>query len=173
MHSRGSSSGWGFIGALLIDCQYIWVDKTHILKLPGINNCDYLCFGMKKLLASFTLISYLAMTCGVVINFHYCMDRLASTQFFGGESKICGKCGMHKDPIGCCQDEIKVVKIDDDQQTAPGISDPMAPKLTQAIVSDFSIISIQTPDLFRDWQNHSPPLLAEQDICIQNSVFRI
>ena len=128
---------------------------------------------MKKLLATFTLICYLALTCGVVVNFHYCMDRLASLQFFGGESKICAKCGMYKDPNGCCQDEIKVVKIQDDQQTTDAISSLIAPKFLQAFVSVFSIISIQTPDIFRDWQNHSPPLLAVEDISVQNCVFRI
>jgi hypothetical protein len=128
---------------------------------------------MKKLLASITLVCYLALTCGVVVNFHYCMDRLASTQFFGGESKICEKCGMHKDPNGCCQDEVKVVKIQDDQQSTDAISSLIAPKLLQAFVSVFSIISIPSPDVFRDWQNHSPPLLAEEDIYLQNRVFRI
>ena len=71
---------------------------------------------MKKLLISGLLLCYLAFSCGVMVSFHYCMDKLASTEFFTSGDKQCGKCGMHMDDAhGCCRDEVQVVKIDDDQ----------------------------------------------------------
>ncbi|HYC40031.1 MAG TPA: hypothetical protein VEB63_06025 [Chitinophagaceae bacterium] len=127
---------------------------------------------MRKVLASITLVCYLALSCGVVINFHYCMDRLASTQIYGSESKVCGKCGMHKDPNGCCQDETKVVRISDEQQPSVVSTDP-APRLVKEITLDFASSAILSPGSEREWQNHSPPLLADQPIYLQNRVFRI
>jgi len=58
------------------------------------------------------MICYLGVTTGVVINFHYCMEKLASAKLFDTKSKKCGKCGMHmEDSDGCCRDEVKIVKM--------------------------------------------------------------
>ena len=52
---------------------------------------------MKKIVVPILLLCYLALTTGVIVNLHYCMNRLASTELFASESKQCGKCGMHTD----------------------------------------------------------------------------
>ena len=71
---------------------------------------------MKKLVLTISFLCYLTVTCGVVVNLHYCMDRLASVHFFGDESDQCGQCGMllHENNT-CCHDEVKVFKLEQDQ----------------------------------------------------------
>lgn len=130
-------------------------------------------FRMKKLLVAITLTCYLAFTGGVVVNFHFCMDKLASTQFYGGDSKICGKCGMHKDPNGCCQDEVMVVKIVDDQQASTFATGTSDTKFSIELPYFVSIPAIAEDLIKGEWQNHSPPLLNYSPLYLQNGVFRI
>lgn len=140
-----------------------------------LQNCEYLCSLMKKLVLTISFLCYLTVTCGVVVNLHYCMDRLASVHFFGGESDTCGQCGMtmhEKNP--CCHDEVKVVKLEQDQNK---LSTP------DYAITGLSEISIKPSEFFNApfmaalkmsaGNDHSPPLLSEQDTYLQISVFRI
>lgn len=103
------------------------------------------------------------------------MKRLVSTHLFETKPKVCGKCGMkmHK-AKGCCHDETKVVKLQQDQNTMPGTLYEI-PAIKQLVVlpSDFIVASFYNFFGQRHFQNHSPPLLQEQDIYLQNCVFRI
>jgi hypothetical protein len=130
---------------------------------------------MKKLVTSIALLCYLAVSCGVVINYHYCMNRLASTQFFASEKKFCDKCGMHtKKSGGCCHDEVKVVKLVQDQNTFSPDSYSI-PSLDAAVIvpSQFIAASFYNIDEQKHFHNHSPPLLSAQDTYLQINVFRI
>ncbi|MBL7741132.1 MAG: hypothetical protein JNK14_18055 [Chitinophagaceae bacterium] len=130
---------------------------------------------MKKIIASITLLTYVAVTCGVIVNFHYCMNRLASTQLFSAEVKVCGQCGMdmHK-ANGCCRDEVMIIKMEVDQKTATHVSFEL-PSLE--VLADIPSMFISAPFVNnteqRHHHNHSPPLLTEQDTYLQNCVFRI
>ena len=140
-----------------------------------INICYYLCIAVKKLVTSIALVCYLAVSCGVVINYHYCMNRLASTQLFVSEKKFCDKCGMHtKKSNGCCHDEVKVVKLLQDQNTISGFSYNL-PSIdaTINIPSEFIDAAFYNIDEQRHFHNHSPPLLSAQDTYLQINVFRI
>lgn len=132
---------------------------------------------MKKTIALLSFLCYFAVTSGVVINFHYCMKRLASVHLFETAAKECGVCGMdtHEyEANGCCRDEVKLVKLEQDQN--------------KLVVLDYSIASMEpvviTPSIFilnpfenideqLHFHNHSPPLLSAQDTYLQNNVFRI
>jgi hypothetical protein len=130
---------------------------------------------MKKTIASIALLCYLAVTCGVVVNFHYCMDRLDSLQLFASGTKVCGKCGMHTDSShGCCRDEIKIIKMGDDQKLNSDVPFEL-PGLDAVaqIPSQFIAASFLNSKESRHFNNHSPPLLTEQDTYLQNCVFRI
>ena len=130
---------------------------------------------MKKLIASIVAVCYFVVTCGVVINFHYCMDRLASTSLFSVEAKKCGQCGMEiHQSNGCCHDEVKIVKMNEDQNKTliavyeiPSF-DPIAITPSAYIAAAFYHADEQ-----RHFHNHSPPLLSAQDTYLQNNVFRI
>ena len=74
---------------------------------------------MKKSIASILLVLYVAFSCGVVISYHYCMDTYDSLRLGDKKSDVCGVCGMHtSESNGCCNDEVKIFKIQDDQQAS-------------------------------------------------------
>ena len=131
---------------------------------------------MKKTGIVILMVCYLAASSGVIVNFHYCMNKLASTEFFAAENKKCGKCGMniHKSK-GCCHDEVQVVKLEDDQKVVSGISFELAQldELVQIPSAFISTSFINSEPQHRHYDNHSPPLLTGQDIYLENRVFRI
>src|SRR5690348_4002381 len=130
---------------------------------------------MKKVLLAIVMISYLAVSSGIVVNFHYCMDRLASTEWFAMEGKQCGKCGMemHKSH-GCCHDEVKVVKMEDDQKLTSSVSFELPTlDIPAQVPSEFIATSFYNTDVTANPGNHPPPLLSGQDTYISNCVFRI
>lgn len=130
---------------------------------------------MKKIVVAISLMLYLGVSTGIVVNFHYCMDRLASTQIFGHEAKVCGQCGMHMDEaMGCCRDEVKVVKMDDDQRVT--FADMLVIQAPAILPIDYSNYFYEfLPESIHkgSLKNHSPPLLSEQDTYLQNRVFRL
>src|SRR5690349_18517935 len=129
---------------------------------------------MKKLLASFLLVTYLVLSCGVVINYHYCMDKLASTKLFFAEGKYCDNCGMHTDDShGCCRDEIQVIKIREDQQKAMVTVELKVPSVEIAFTPSLIELPFENADHIVRHLIHPPPLLSEQDTYLQNRVFRI
>lgn len=128
---------------------------------------------MKKGIAAILLILYVAFSSGVVISFHYCMDSFDSLQLGASEFDICGTCGMHKEEgNACCNDEVKIFKIQDDQQSPAVNFRFTAPDAMITTLPDFYKITYtnSTDQLFL--QNHSPPI-NHQDTYLQNCVFRI
>ena len=129
---------------------------------------------MKKTLVSITLLVYLAFSCGLIINFHYCMGHLDSVKLFGGKANLCGTCGMHPGKSHkCCGDEAKLIKLQDDQQKTQVVHSLQAPEAVVTIPSDFIVTSFYNNNESRHQQDHSPPLITEQDTYLQNCVFRI
>ena len=128
---------------------------------------------MKKSIASILLILYVAFSSGVVINLHYCMDNFDSVQFGANKSDYCSVCGMHKSEGNeCCKDEVKIFKIQDDQQTSAinfEFSSPDAVVVDLPLWNETSLVK-STHQLYL--QTHSPPL-GKQDTYLQNCVFRI
>jgi|SRR5687767_10612713 len=130
---------------------------------------------MKKTVAVISLACYLLVTTGVVINYHYCMKQLASTQVFGSAKTFCGKCGMHtKKSNGCCRDEVKVMKLQTDHNSfsAEAFSIP-AMEISNVLPSQFIEALTYNINEQRHFHNHSPPLLSAQDTYLQINVFRI
>ena len=129
---------------------------------------------LKKLLATISTLTYFAVTSGIVINMHYCMDRLDSTELYKTKTDVCNKCGMHiSDSNGCCHDEIKVVKLTNDHNVSQYNHEIKAPELLPVdhnnLIADLNIMLVQKVN----YLNHSPPLLSQQDTYLQNCVFRI
>jgi len=106
------------------------------------------------------LFVYLAASAGVVVNFHYCMNQLASLSFSheaDHEDGTCGGCGMDKSENSCCKDHLITYKIEDCHQPAASVSEP-------AVCVSFLHLFIQadTPDALTASQSlvvfdHSPP----------------
>lgn len=126
---------------------------------------------MKKGIAAILFLFYFAFSTGVVISYHYCMDEYDSLRLGAKTSDICGKCGMHTGKMGCCNDEVKIYKIQDDQQTASinfkfsGSVAIIEPLPTWNETPESSVHEVFVT-------NHSPPL-NKQDTYLQNCVFRI
>lgn len=130
---------------------------------------------MKKIVAYIAFFCYMSVSTGVIINYHYCMNRLASTQLFSSGKDVCGQCGMHNDDSnGCCHDEVKVVKLELDHTTVPVITFDF-PAYDAAIIppSEFIETAFYNINVEKHFHNHSPPLLSGQDTYIRNNVFRI
>ena len=128
---------------------------------------------MKKGIAAILLVLYVAFSTGVVISFHYCMNDLDSLQLGAAKTEICGKCGMHQEEANaCCNDEVKIFKIEDDQQVSAigfKFSNPET-VVTQLPVWEEASLLTSTHQLFLI--DHPPPL-SKQDTYLQNCVFRI
>ncbi len=128
---------------------------------------------MKKGIAAILLVLYVAFSSGVVISFHYCMDSFDSLQLGASDFEVCGKCGMHvEDTSGCCNDEVKIFKIQDDQQASAINFKFSSLDAIVAPLPDFNEVALinSTHELFLN--NHSPPL-SKQNTYLQNCVFRI
>lgn len=129
---------------------------------------------MKKLFSVITVVLYFILTCGVMINQHYCMGRYQSFNLYAAEKDECGKCGMPMDQShGCCKDEVKIVKLQVDQNTTT-ISYTFKNFEAPAIVpSDFIAACTTISGNFQAQVNHAPPDLSYQAVYLQNCVFRI
>ncbi len=128
---------------------------------------------MKKGIAAILLVLYVAFSSGVIISFHYCMDDLDSVQLGAAKTEICGKCGMHQeDGNACCNDEVKIFKIQDDQQSSAINFKFSSVDAAIAILPVFDNINFVNSAHQPFLKNHSPPL-SKQDTYLQNCVFRI
>ncbi len=128
---------------------------------------------MKKLIASFTVIVYFAFACGVMVNYHYCMDRYTSFGLFNPASDLCPICGMHTTKQGCCHDEVKIVKLQNDYQHS-FCSFTFKSILPSIVVSsEYIVVPLYNEKIALNKTDHSPPLLPFQDIYLQNRIFRI
>lgn len=127
---------------------------------------------MKKAFSAILLIIYLAATSGIAVNLHYCMNRFDSFQLGTSNTEVCGKCGMHtEDANGCCHDEVKIIKVQDDQQSS---SLNYQFTSSEALVNTPPFIAESIVDGDNEYvvNNHSPPL-SKQDTYLHNCVFRI
>jgi hypothetical protein len=126
---------------------------------------------MKKLLAVIVVFTYLAVTSGIVVCLHYCMDRFDSADIGTGTSDKCGKCGMHKDG-GCCKDEVMVVKLQTSHLASSNILADFSLPAVKIINTEFLLIPFRNYTIVTHSIAHSPPL-SEQDTYLTNCVFRI
>ena len=130
---------------------------------------------MKKGIAFISFLCYFGAASGIVINSHYCMKRLVSVHLFESKAKVCGRCGMkiHKSK-GCCKDEVKVIKMGQDQNKIP-VTIYRLPTLEPqpVVISDLIVSTYNKVNELLHFHNHSPPLLSERDTYLRNNVFRI
>lgn len=115
---------------------------------------------MRKTIYSLVVAAYILLSSGVVVQLHYCMDRLQEIGLFAdGHEGPCSDCGMEmNDDNDCCQDRTEVIKLVQDQsiQQAPVPSFKNISQLPRAWneqvdVSEWNI----SPDRGRCVQNHS------------------
>ena len=126
---------------------------------------------MKRSLVAILTLVYFAVSSGIVMNAHYCMGRLASVKLdvLGAKACACGKSEKKK----CCKTELKVFKIEDTQKAASAAYAIQAPvALIADIPGVYNMPLYHVPEQLLS-NDHSPPLLSEQDIYLRYGVLRI
>ena len=75
---------------------------------------------------------------------------------------------------GCCRDEVKIIKMAVDQRSTSTVTFEL-PSLDAIVYlpSPFITAPLISSGELKQYNNHSPPLLTEQDIYLENRVFRI
>ena len=132
---------------------------------------------MKKFIVAILAVLYLGTSTGATVHMHYCMGKLADWGLGHNKSKTCGNCGMEKSEEkdnGCCKDEHKFVKDDNDQKT------------TESFVTNFSLQVIDIPvECFTSSEilvssvtekhpvSHAPPRSSGVAVYIRNCTFLI
>ena len=129
---------------------------------------------MRKILVAISLLVYFTVSTGFVINLHYCMDEMASVELSHEKSDKCGKCGMpKKDKDGCCRDEVKVVKLNQDQLVSSFVNFQFSSPIIQVSFSEYQLTDFNRSFSYTSYKAHAPPLLGAPDTYLVNRVFRI
>jgi hypothetical protein len=133
----------------------------------------YYLYGLvKKAFIAILAVFYLAVASGVEMNIHYCMGEVASVEYGKAEKGLCGKCGMQSKK-GCCEDEAKLIKIQDSHQASQlswAFELPVA-ELPSSPVFDRPYVLISNSVI--DQPSNGPPPGSHPPIYLTNCVFRI
>ena len=128
---------------------------------------------MKKIATLLVLLVYSAATIGATVHFHYCMNEFVGWDLWHeAKNNECGKCGMKEKKGGCCKDEHKQLKIEDDHQKSrfeKHVHLGTAPALVTNFVSGIfqaSSLSYYTP------LSNAPPHIPKR-LHLLNCVFLI
>jgi hypothetical protein len=130
---------------------------------------------MKKIIISILAVFYLCSSTGATVHLHYCMDKLIGWSLKHSKGNRCSTCGMSKKQKGkgCCKDEYKQLKLQNDQKTA--VSYQSIQLSSVAILTNFFITpSANLPSLAEENPlSHAPPGSKSIPLYIRNNVFRI
>jgi hypothetical protein len=128
---------------------------------------------VKKVLLAISTIIYMALSCGIAMEIHYCMGSRAGVDFYAFEKDKCGKCGM-KEKKGCCHDEFKFYKLADSYKNVSNDISFATPEIE--VVNTYPLFNWQvtSTDVAATVHNNSPPPeYTGPSACIMNCVFRI
>jgi hypothetical protein len=78
---------------------------------------------VRRFLAFILIFLYVGVSTGVVINYHYCMNKLTEVSLVMTDQHFsCSNCGSDDSKDGCCSDEVKAMRISIDQNLTERIS---------------------------------------------------
>ena len=133
---------------------------------------------MKKLIIAIVAFLYLGTSAGATVHMHYCMDKLVEWGLWHSEKKEdkCSNCGMEKAEAkdnGCCKDEHKQVKLENDHKAAAGYQ--VIQLLSVTIPADFfELAHIDLSSVAEEnFVSHAPPRSSGIAAYIRNCVFLI
>ena len=140
---------------------------------------------MKKVLVTLLALVYLTTSVGATFSMHYCMDRLVDWGLGEEQSakKSCSYCGMAKttdekhcgkESKGCCKDEKKIVKLENDQKISETSFQFLKIPL-EGITPVFSDYSFEySSSLIEECPlTHGPPPRQNVTLFVLNCDFRI
>lgn len=128
---------------------------------------------MKRLVAFLGLFIYTCVSTGFAVRTHFCMDKQQSVGLGASKADVCSKCGMQKEENnGCCRDEVKVVKLEQDTRNAKLLMPSFELTLPVAFLSTYLLSLFYNFTQTVAGTAFGPPL-HETDFCVANCVFRI
>lgn len=102
------------------------------------------------------------------------MGDFAGVEIGHSDDHDCGTCGMPvKEKGGCCHDDVKVIKVVQDQSAATFAIFSFGIAKSLPANSYFSFQAPVPIALIQAAPAHAPPLISEQDLYLQHRVFRI
>ena len=132
---------------------------------------------MKKFIVAILAVLYLRTSTGATVHMHYCMGKLADWGLGHNKSKTCGNCGMEKSEEkdnGCCKDEHKFVKNDNDQKTTESFVTNFALQVIDIPVECFTSSEILVSSVTEKHPvSHAPPRSSGVAVYIRNCTFLI
>ncbi|MEP7278689.1 MAG: hypothetical protein ABI813_08610 [Bacteroidota bacterium] len=114
---------------------------------------------MKKILTISVAFMYLAITSGLVLHIHYCMEKQvgSSVKFAEVSTHTCSVCGMQNARNKCCRDETIFIKLQDlHKQVSTDYTITPPPSVSQ----EFNLINTSLyalTDSIAACNNNSPP----------------
>lgn len=131
---------------------------------------------MKKFVVTILAFLYLSASVGATVHLHYCMDKLVNWGLDHSNDKTCSECGMEKGKEkdnGCCKDEHKQVKLENDHKGT--VSFQLAELISVALPPhEFELPRISLPTVTEQYPlSHAPPQDGDIAVYIRNCVFRI
>jgi hypothetical protein len=132
---------------------------------------------MKKLFVAILAILYMSVSTGATLHLHYCMGKLIGWDLGHKEGDACGSCGMKKglsQNKGCCKDEHKQIKLDNDQKTVESIVQLM--QISGAVILPvYGLLPESRPVSLAVVYpvNNSPPRSSRVDLFLLHRHFRI
>ncbi|MBN8718667.1 MAG: hypothetical protein J0H85_04425 [Sediminibacterium magnilacihabitans] len=140
---------------------------------------------MKKCLVTILAFIYLISAVGATVHLHYCMDKLVAWGFVSEKNneKVCSYCGMAKSAAdkhcvkeskGCCKDEQKIVKLENDQKVSD-VAFQFTQIFSDAISHSFSDYAFEYASSLTEKfpVTHAPPRTQGVSLFVRNCVFRI
>lgn len=132
---------------------------------------------MKKFVAAILIVLYFGTSTGATVHMHYCMGKLADWSLGHNKSRTCANCGMEKSDEkdnGCCKDEHKFVKNDNDQKAAESFVINFSLQVIDLPVEYFSASEIRVASLTEKYPvSHAPPRSNGVAVYIRNCTFLI
>ena len=140
---------------------------------------------MKKILVTILAFVYLTSTVGATVHLHYCMDKLVAWSLMQEKptKNKCPYCGMSKSSAnkrcskeikGCCKDDQKQVKLENDQKLSETVLKvgKISGELINPVLPDNSFEHISSI-LTAYPVTHAPPRQSDVPFFILNCVYRI
>jgi hypothetical protein len=122
---------------------------------------------------SVAIAVYFVSTCGVTLNFHFCMGRFSSVELYKQPGKSCSTCGMRVKNPKCCHDEIKLIKLQNVHQHSSLAYNHEV--IQSSLIAPFCYFTtfLANEDATPNKITHAPPLDSRPDVYLLNGVFRI
>jgi hypothetical protein len=128
---------------------------------------------MKKVILSILVFSFFLVNTGFIVNLHYCMNKLHSWQVGADDSEKCDSCGMTvSDKNGCCHNEVKVVKLQQDVIHAAEKTELVNAPFLLSFASIYLGLPVRPAETTQVFNGYSPPIISFQEAYIKNRVFR-